>query len=480
MAERHEKAGGKGRVIQERDKFGLALVAMNRVVRERSLQEVLFPGRDPATSANRTWELARDVYPVGPYWQVQQRMKDDGALERYLHLTEAGYRQARSLNGVPHFARMPTAALKPSHVLHDLELADFMLGLLPRVEEEYVPRRHGKAVGPAARILVPRLPKSWRWIHHSVYRPIAAYEGRHDAVGRPVARPRLVLSYEPDAVIETDTLNETRYFVEWDRGTEPIAGTRERRTIEDKLQRTFDLVWNPWGKDGGSRMWHQRDSLYCRLFSGSAMRRPKVVIVTSSPVRASNIMQAAREFFGQVAPGLDVADFFEVGTVSQVAEKFRSVLARVERAPRAAERPWEVHARQVGEARAREAKEAARLVAAEAARKAAEKVRADSEAARARRERAAVIANTVTRKSPRWQHYTLPEAEWDKLPPDERRAVRAFTFALREERDAIEKMKRDWKVMRARESRAYWEELRPKGPLAAIKRMADRIMGETG
>jgi hypothetical protein len=467
-------------VVQERDKIGLALVAMNRVVRERSLQEVLFPGRDPATSANRTWELARDVYPVGPYWQVQQRMKDDGALERYLHLTEAGYGQARSVHGVPHFARMPTAALKPSHVLHDLDLADFMLGLLPRVEEEYVPKRHGKVVGPVARILVPRLPKNWRWVHHSVYRPIAAYEGRRDSAGRPVERPRLLLSYEPDAIIETDTLNETRYFVEWDRGTEPIAGKRERRTIEDKLQRTFSLVWSPWDKDGGARMWHQRDSLYCRIFSGSAMRRPKVVIITRSPVRASNILQAAREYFGRVAPGLDVADFFEVGTVSQIAEKFRSVLARVERAAPAAERPWEVHARHLAEARAREAKEAARVAAAEAAQKAAAKAKADAEAARDRRERAAVIANSATRKSPRRQHCLLPEEEWAKLPPDERRAVSRYTHALREERRTIDEMQWDWKVMKAREREAWLDSCRPKGPFAAIRRMADRIMGGEG
>lgn len=56
--------GQKGRLIQERDRWGLAWVGMNRVVREKSLAEVLFPGRDAATFGNRVWELARDLKPA--------------------------------------------------------------------------------------------------------------------------------------------------------------------------------------------------------------------------------------------------------------------------------------------------------------------------------------------------------------------------------------------------------------------------------
>ncbi len=160
----------KGRLIQERDRWGLAWVGMNRVVREKTLGDVLFPGRDGATFGNRVWELARDLKPVGAYWTVYKRTLDDGSLERYLALTEIGYRQAEFVLGQGWFQRKPIEKLKPSHVVHDLELADFALSLLPRRKEQYQPKVKGKSVGPPVAIDVPYLPKRWRWYHASVYR----------------------------------------------------------------------------------------------------------------------------------------------------------------------------------------------------------------------------------------------------------------------------------------------------------------------
>ncbi len=54
--ERAKERGQKGRLIQERDRWGLAWVGMNRVVREKTLREVLFSGRDGATFGNHVWE----------------------------------------------------------------------------------------------------------------------------------------------------------------------------------------------------------------------------------------------------------------------------------------------------------------------------------------------------------------------------------------------------------------------------------------
>ncbi len=150
--------GQKGRLIQERDRWGLAWVGMNRVVREKSLGEVLFPGRDGATLGNRVWELARDLNPVGAYWTVHRRVLDDGGVERYLALTEIGYRQAELVLGAGWFQRRPVEKLKPSHVVHDLELADFALALMPRRKEVYQPKVKGKPKGPPFAIEVPYLP----------------------------------------------------------------------------------------------------------------------------------------------------------------------------------------------------------------------------------------------------------------------------------------------------------------------------------
>jgi len=150
---------------------------MNRVVREKTLGEVLFPGRDGATFGNRVWELARDLKPVGAYWTVYKRTLDDGGVERYLALTEVGYRQAEEVLGRGWFQRDPVEKLKPSHVVHDLELADFALALLPRRKETYQPKVKGKAVGPPVAIEVPYLPTRWRWYHASVYRRLTVLAG---------------------------------------------------------------------------------------------------------------------------------------------------------------------------------------------------------------------------------------------------------------------------------------------------------------
>jgi hypothetical protein len=78
------------------------------------------------------------------YWTAYKRALDDGGVERYLALTEIGYRQAELVLGGGWFQRKPVEKLKPSHVVHDLELADFALALLPRRKEEYQPQLGGE------------------------------------------------------------------------------------------------------------------------------------------------------------------------------------------------------------------------------------------------------------------------------------------------------------------------------------------------
>ncbi|HEY6002354.1 MAG TPA: hypothetical protein VIV57_05715, partial [Anaeromyxobacter sp.] len=84
--------------------------------------------------------------------------------------------------------------------------------------------------------------------------------GRKDEYGRFTEKPGLALAYDPDAVLETDTYNCTLYFIEWDRGTEPVAGAKETRTILDKLRRAHDCFWEPRGLDLPGRHWSQRRS----------------------------------------------------------------------------------------------------------------------------------------------------------------------------------------------------------------------------
>jgi hypothetical protein len=368
--ERAKGRGQKGRLIQERDRWGLAWVGMNRVVREKTLGEVLFPGRDGATFGNRVWELSRDLRPVGAYWTVYKRALDDGGAERYLALTEVGYRQAEEVLGRGWFQRRPVEKLKPSHVVHDLELADFALALLPRRKETYQPKVKGKAVGPPVAIEVPYLPTRWRWYHASVYRRLTVLEGRKDEYGRFTEKPEVALAYDPDAILETDSYNCTRYFIEWDRGTEPVAGAKETRTILDKLRRAHEYFWEPRGLERAGRHWSQRRSYYLDAFKGDDLRRPKVLIITRSPKRADNIWKLALHFFRDVFDEDQLLDFIEVLTVEQAASKLRKVLAMAEARERPAEMPWvaelrELAARAKAEAE-RKAKEAA---AAEAAAK---------------------------------------------------------------------------------------------------------------
>ena len=359
--------GQKGRLIQERDRWGLTWVGMNRVVREKSLGEVLFPGRDGATFGNRVWELARELKPIGAYWTVYKRALDDGGVERYLALTEIGYRQAEEVLGRGWFQRKPIEKLKPSHVVHDLELADFALALLPRRKEEYQPKVKGKPIGSPVAIEVPYLPTRWRWYHASVYRRLTVLEGRKDEYGRFTGKPEIALAYDPDAILETDTYNCTRYFIEWDRGTEPVAGAKETRTILDKLRRAHEYFWEPRGLDLPGRHWSQRRSYYLDAFKGDDLRRPKVLIITRSAKRADNIWKLAVHFFREMFNKDQLVDFLEVLTIDQAGSKLRKVLATAEARQRPAEMPWvaELRATAVAAAKARaEAERKAREAAA--------------------------------------------------------------------------------------------------------------------
>ncbi len=234
---------------------------------------------------------------MGAYWTVYKRTLDDGGVERYLALTEIGYRQAEEVLGRGWFQRGPVEKLKPSHVVHDLELADFALALLPRREEKYQPKVKGKGVGPPVSIEVPYLPMRWRWYHASVYRRLTVLEGRKDEYGRFTGKPEIALAYDPDAILETDTYNCTRYFIGWDRGTEPVAGANETRTILDKLRRAHEYFWAARGLDLPGRHWSQRRSYYLDAFKGDELRRPKVLIITRSAKRAQNIWKLAVHFF---------------------------------------------------------------------------------------------------------------------------------------------------------------------------------------
>lgn len=378
--ERAEGRGQKGRLIQERDRWGLAWVGMNRVVREKRLGEALFPGRDEATFGNRVWELARDLKPVGAYWTVHKRALDDGGVERYLALTEIGYRQAEEVLGGGWFQRRPVEKLKPSHVVHDLELADFALSLLPTRKEEYQPKVKGKPVGPAVAVEVPYLPKRWRWYHASVYRRLTVLAGRKDEYGRFTQKPTVALAYDPDAILETDTYNCTRYFLEWDRGTEPVAGAKETRTILDKLKRARAYFWEArsfeLGTERPGRHWAQRRSFYLDAFPGAELRRPKVLIITRSAKRSDNIWKLAVHFFRETFTEEQLSDFLEVLTVEQARTKLRKVVATAEGREKPAEMPWVAELRAIAAAAAkakaeaeRKAKEAVIAAAAEKERR---------------------------------------------------------------------------------------------------------------
>jgi hypothetical protein len=240
-------------------------------------------------------------------------------------------------------------------VVHDLELADFALALLPKRKEQYQPKVKGKAVGPPVSIEVPYLPVRWRWYHASVYRRLTVLEGKKDEYGRFTEKPEIALAYDPDAILETDTYNCTRYFIEWDRGTEPVAGAKETRTILDKLRRAHEYFWEARGLDLPGRHWAQRRSYYLDAFNGDELRRPKVLIITRSAKRADNIWKLAVHFFRETFNEDQLLDFIEVLTVEQASSKLRKVLATAEARERPAEMPWvaELRASAVAAAKAR-------------------------------------------------------------------------------------------------------------------------------
>lgn len=332
--------------------MALALVGMNRVVREDALRELVFPGRDESTVANRVGELARDLKPVGPYWKIHRRVLDDGSAERYLALTDVGYRQAEQVLGDGWFERQPTEPLKPSHIHHDLDLADFAVALLPRRTEEYRPKVRGRTVGTPVPVEVPVLPTRWRWKHASVHQRLTVFKGEKNDAGRWLAKPTITLAFEPDAILETDTFNCTRYFVEWDRGTEPLAG-RESRTILDKVARIRRYFWGARGLVGPH--WAEQRSFYLKAFAGDRLRRPKVLLITTSALRAANIRQLSGSVFREELPTeAALADFIEVLTVDEASRKLRRVLAHVETSPPPREWPWvlELRGRDAAEARA--------------------------------------------------------------------------------------------------------------------------------
>lgn len=381
-------------MVQERDRWALALVGLNRVVREKTLRAAVFPGRDEVTFANRAAALARDLPPVGAYWTEERRTLDDGGRERYFALTEAGYGQAQALLGREAFERRPVERLKPSHVAHDLELADFHLSLLPTARREYQPKVRGRPLGPPAVVEEPFLPTSWRWRHASVVRRLTVLDGRKDVLGYYREKPKVVLAYEPDAILETDTFNCTRYFIEWDRGTEPLAGEKERRTILDKLKRIRAYFWGPVSLTrNADRHWALEASFYVAAFPGEALRRPKQLLVTPSATRAANMHALAARYFADLLPGDRLGEFLEVLTVEEARRKLRTVTARAETVAPPREWPWveELRARAERDAARRAA--AAQAAAAQAARD-AERRRLEAERERQRREKPAEAERT--------------------------------------------------------------------------------------
>jgi hypothetical protein len=202
-----------------------------------------------------------------------------------------------------------------------------------------------------------------------------------DEFGRFIEKPEVALAYDPDAILETDAFNCTRYFIEWDRGTEPVAGAKETRTILDKLRRASGYFWEPRGLDLPGRHWSQRRSYYLDAFKGGELRRPKVLIITRSAKRADNIWKLAVRFFQDAFNEDQLADFMEVLTVEQASSKLRKVLATAEARERPAEMPWVAELRASGAAAAKARAEAERKAreAAEAHAAAREKRRHEIE-----------------------------------------------------------------------------------------------------
>lgn len=391
--ERRERGQGsgkeraqKGRLVQERDRRALAWIGVNRVVREQSLAKVVFPGRDSATIGNRLWELARDIEPTGPFLRVHRRTLDDGRIERYLSLADAGYFQAEKVLGPRWFHRKPDGDLKPSHVAHDLDLADLALSLMPTRTEEYLRLIHGRPAGPPQVVAVPYLPRKWRWYHASVFRRLTVFDGAKNADGRPIEKPKVVLAFDPDAVLETDAADCVRIFIEYDRGTEAIVGEKATRTILDKLRRIRRYFLESSTPTRAHAHWSERMSHYVAAFPGGEMRSPRILFITTSPVRARNIQALASRFFAPELDAPSLAAFFEVRTVADARVHLKTLCERVEQAADPVQMPWYAEIREL---RTREAQ-----------------ARAETE--KAARERAQRIEERL-RRDPNWVPYRFTE-----------------------------------------------------------------------
>lgn len=162
----------------------------------------------------------------------------------------------------------------------------------------------------------------------------------------------MACAYEPDAILETDTGDCTRYFLEWDRGTEPVAG-REKRTIQDKFERIFAYFWASHGLLDPGQHWSERGSHYLSAFPGAELRVPKVLLITTSAARAKNIARLADAMFDRGGKGARA--LVEILTVSEARSKLLNALEYVEQCIPLDEMPWvtERRFREVAAARAR-------------------------------------------------------------------------------------------------------------------------------
>lgn len=423
-----DRDGSGRRVIQPRDRLAFALVGMCRVARASTIHALAFAGRDETTWSNRMRHLARADSPIGAFWVISRMTRPDGSLETYLSLTEEGYRQAEVLLGRGWFVRKPTEPLRANHVEHDLDLADFMLALLPREPATYQPKLRGKAYGPPLRVEAPTLPQRWRIQHWSIFKRIAVFDGARNEAGAFVEKPHIKLQYTPDAILETHSLSYTRYLIEWDRGTEPLVTGRDQTSIQDKLERYIRLVWEPWDGDRRRPGWHQRPSWYLRIFPGAELLRPKLVILTSSAQRAANIMELACRMLSGVTKFQSIERVVDVSTVEQARKKFVHGLPHVEAAAPSDVRPW------VAEAQAYLGKvdqvdaEVARVRKEQADRKAREAAAAAEAKARAK-----------TAITPIAHHVKLPIDLRSKLPRAEQAAIEELRPALERERMHVEK-----------------------------------------
>jgi hypothetical protein len=361
----------KGRLIQERDRVALAWIGLNRVLTVETLARVAFPGRDQATVDNRIRELARDIGLVGAYLNVHRRTREDGSIERYLSLTEAGYQQAESVLGAGFFLRTPTEPLKPSHIQHDLELADFAVSLFPSRRVHHQPLRRGRPAGEPIELWAPFFSSAWRWRHASVFTRTIVLEGRRTGAGQFQEKPKVSLVYEADAVLETDTFNCTRYFIEFDRGTESLVGEKEKRTILDKLRRIRAYFWLHGCMPRDGFHWSESASHYRLDFKDSSARRPKILFVTLSARRGDGIRTLAEWFFRDDFTTLQLQDFLEVAHLDDARRKLQKVTRMAESRPVPSEWPW-----------AAELRERDSLAAANASRRAAEDAARAAEAAR--------------------------------------------------------------------------------------------------